>query len=60
MKENVTTEIGKAQSDTTSLILPFRYGLWEKEATRISTLSNSDVINSTGCMTVFIVVTLLA
>lgn len=27
MKEKITTEIGKAQSDTTSLILPFRYGL---------------------------------
>ena len=45
MKENITTEIGRAQSDTTSLILAFRYGLrGREEATHISTVRNSDVI----------------
>lgn len=59
MKENITTEIGKAQSDTTSLILSFRYGLLENKETHISTFCNSDVMNSTSFTTVFTVVILL-
>lgn len=61
MKENITTDIGKAQSDTTSLILAFRYGLWGKEVVHISTWCNSDVIHPAGSFTtVFTVVSLLA
>lgn len=60
MKENITTEIGRAQSDTTSLILSFRYGLWGKRSNVNLTLCNSDVINSVRFTTVFTVVSLIA
>lgn len=61
MKENITTEIGKAQSDTTSLIFPFRYGLWGKELVHISTWCNSDVIHPAGSITtIFTEASLLA
>lgn len=33
MKEKITTEMGRAQSDTTSLILPLRYGLRRESKT---------------------------